>query len=136
MKTWEDDMDEVNEQAKSKGATREPKKKPSPKRQARGRTARKRGLAFERICVVRAQELGLADAHRRFGDKTSGDIGAAGEKIECKSGYGGMKLIQRWLKGNYAVAYEALQDKPGDKKPPYLVFMRYDDFIELLVRCK
>lgn len=133
-RTWSDDVNEFNaRESLPVATTNKPKPPPDPKRQKRGRTGRKRGLAFERWCVNRAKELGLDDAHRRFGDKPSGDIGAGGEKIECKSGYGGMKTIHRWLAGNYAVVYEALQDKPGETKPPTLVFMRYDDFIELLV---
>lgn len=112
------------------------KKKPKdPARQKRGRTARKRGKAFEREVVKRLQELGDKDAHRRFGDKPSGDAGTGrGDKLECKSGYGGMKTIRRWLDagGNYAVVYESLQDKPFEKKPPDLVFMRFEDFAELI----
>jgi hypothetical protein len=129
-------VNEFNARESLPATPRKPKAPPDPKRQKRGRSSRKRGLAFERWCVKRALTLGLDDAHRRFGDKPSGDIGAGGEKIECKSGYGGMKTIHRWLAGNYAVVYEALQDKPGDEKPPALVFVRYDDFIQLLIDVK
>lgn len=135
--TWDDDVDEFNTRETLPALPRTPKKPPDPKRQARGRTSRKRGKAFERFVVKRLQDLGDKNAHRRFGDRASADAGTGdGRKLECKSGYGGMKTIHRWLEGQYAVVYEALQDNPGDKKPPPLVFMRLDDFAELLVNQK
>lgn len=137
-RTWSDDLEEFNaREVLPVAQTEKPKKPKDPARQKRGRTSRKRGKAFERRVVKRLQELGDTDAHRRFGDRPSGDAGTGdGRKLECKSGYGGMRTIHRWLEGQYAVVYEALQDKPGNQKPPDLVFLRLDDFAELLANQK
>lgn len=134
-RTWQDDLDDFNKRETLPVPKTTPPKKKDPKRQKRGRTARKRGKGFERRVVKVLQEAGDERAHRRFGDRASSDAGTGrGDKLECKSGYGGMKTIRRWLRGNYAVVYESLQEKPGEKKPEDLVFMRLDDFAELLVK--
>lgn len=88
-----------------------------------------KGSRFERACVDRLKELGLA-AQRvplsgAAGGEFSGDIIVEGRKVECKTRKRFIGQFLGWLQGNYALMVK-------EDRSETLVVMRLDDFAALL----
>lgn len=91
--------------------------------------SRQKGDRFERDCVNRLRDLGIA-AQRvplsgAAGGLFSSDVIVAGRKIECKTRKRFIGQFLSWLEGNFALFVK-------EDRSETLVVMRLDDFAAFL----
>lgn len=98
-----------------------------------GRSAKRKGSAFEREVVALLQEYGIAaekiPLSGAVGGSFAGDVTCpvrgADRLLECKRWKGGFKTINKFLEGNYALVTR-------DDRCEALVTLRLKDFAELV----
>ena len=91
--------------------------------------SRAKGDRFERACVDRLKDLGLAAQRVPLSGAAGGlfgsDIIVAGRKVECKTRKRFIGQFLGWLQGNYALFVK-------EDRSETLVVMRLDDFAALI----